>query len=97
MQQLTRSHLATCLFSVVLISGAPATVRAAADQATIQEILDGDQLFIDSRKARVQETASLTQQVITTRPLGVQPVKGMAELNVFTPEPADQHWSTPLA
>ena len=65
MQQLTRSHLTTCLFSVVQISGAPATVQAAADQATIQEILDGDQLFIDSRKARVRETAQ-TPQVIST-------------------------------
>ena len=48
----------------VLLAGAM-PVLANAQQATIQEILDGDQLYIDDQKAEVRETAH-SPQVIST-------------------------------
>ena len=49
----------------LLLIGSAASAHAAADKATVQEILDGDQLFIDSSKAQVRQTAT-TPQVIST-------------------------------
>ena len=40
--------------------------RAATESATVREILDGNQLFIDARQAKVNQTA-LTPQEITTQ------------------------------
>ena len=53
------------LVCAVFLIGATASAHAAADKATVQEILDGDQLFIDSKKAQVKQTAT-TPQVIST-------------------------------
>ena len=52
----------SCL-TITLVGTAP--VVANSEKATIQEILDGDELFIDDQKARVEETAQ-SPQVIST-------------------------------
>ena len=52
----------SCL-TIALIGAAP--VAASSGKATIEEILDGDELFIDDQKARVEETAQ-SPQVIST-------------------------------
>ena len=52
----------SCL-TVSLVGAAP--VVANAEKATIEEILDGDELFIDDQKARVEEIAR-SPQVIST-------------------------------
>ena len=52
----------SCL-TISLAANAP--VFANIQKATIQEILDGDELFIDDQKARVEETAQ-SPQVIST-------------------------------
>ena len=58
------SLLPTVLFSSLLLGSSPAAI-AGADQAVIQEILDGDELFIDSKKAKVKDTAQ-SPEVIRT-------------------------------
>ena len=64
MPPLQRTSWSAWIGTVLLIAST-APVHAAADKATVQEILDGDQLFIDSQKAKVKQTAS-TPQVIST-------------------------------
>ncbi|MAR06790.1 MAG: iron dicitrate transport regulator FecR [Cyanobium sp. NAT70] len=59
-----RLLLTGSLLGCLLVNASP-PAHAAADLATIQEILDGDQLYIDSKKAKVKETAQ-TPQVIST-------------------------------
>ena len=52
----------SCL-TISLVGTAP--VVANSEKATIEEILDGDELFIDDQKASVKETAQ-SPQVIST-------------------------------
>lgn len=47
----------------------PKSARAS-EAATVQEILDGNQLFIDARRAKVKETALSPQQITTQNSRG---------------------------
>jgi hypothetical protein len=49
----------------VLAIAAPAPTFAQATQATVQEILDGNQVFIQNRRAAVKDVAKQQQQVRT--------------------------------
>ena len=64
---MVRRHLSTflmlCLGTVAVVGAGPA-IRAA-ERATVQEILDGRELYIDDARARVQQTARTPQQVRT--------------------------------
>ena len=59
--------VSSCL--TALLTGAT-PVLANAQQATIQEILDGDQLYIDAQKAQVKETAHAPQVITIGRSRG---------------------------
>ena len=52
-----------CIFALAAPQMAP--VSAQATQATIQEILDGNQVFIQNRQASINDVASQQQQVRT--------------------------------
>lgn len=58
----------------------------AADSATVQEILDGNELFIDSKTARLKEKANAPQQVSTGNSRGQLAFEGGAagRLNRFS-------------
>jgi len=47
------------------LTGPAAASVAGADRATVKEILDGTELFIDSRQARVNEQAASPQEIST--------------------------------
>jgi len=49
----------------VLAIAAPAPISAQTTQATVQEILDGNQVFIQNRRAAVKDVARQQQQVRT--------------------------------
>jgi hypothetical protein len=53
------------LVAMALLAVTPAAGRAA-EKATVREILDGRELYIDERQARVKDTA-VTPQEVTTR------------------------------
>lgn len=61
--RITRAAVAVLLFAIGLPLLPP--VRADGMQATVQEILDGPETFIDSRQARVKDQASEPQQLST--------------------------------
>jgi ferric-dicitrate binding protein FerR (iron transport regulator) len=46
-------------------TGLAASADAGADRATVKEILDGTELFIDARQARVNEQAASPQEIST--------------------------------
>jgi hypothetical protein len=61
-------------------------VARAADSATVQEILDGNELFIDSKPAHLKEKANAPQQVSTGNSRGQLAFEGGAagRLNRFS-------------
>lgn len=63
----------------------PATAQAA-ESAVIREILDGDQLFVDARKARLNQKAAAPDQVSTGSSRGALafPSGALARINRFS-------------
>lgn len=66
-QRLSQRHRLTLLFTglSVLAIAAPTPISAQTTQATVQEILDGNQVFIQNRRAAVKDVARQQQQVRT--------------------------------
>jgi hypothetical protein len=62
-----RGVAATLLFLLLGLAATPALARQAA---TVQEILDGRELYIDQRQARVQQRAVAPQEISTGRSRG---------------------------
>jgi hypothetical protein len=72
------------LAACVAVAACPAA--RAADSATVQEILDGNELFIDTKPARLKEKANAPQQVSTGNSRGQLAFEGGAagRLNRFS-------------
>ncbi len=62
-KQVTFFFVGLCIFALAAPQLAPASAQST--QATVQEILDGDQVFIQNQRAYINEVASQQQQVRT--------------------------------
>lgn len=68
---MARRSLRHLLLGLLLLAPAGiAPAAGAAESAVIQEILDGDQLYVDSRQAKVKQKATAPQQVSTQNTRG---------------------------
>ncbi|MFS6826950.1 hypothetical protein [Cyanobium sp. ATX-6F1] len=62
---LSASGLLVGLALAMGLDAGTGSAARAADAATVQEILDGKELYIDSKPARVKDKAASPQQVST--------------------------------
>ncbi|MCS6813810.1 MAG: hypothetical protein NZ772_09610 [Cyanobacteria bacterium] len=66
LRQLSISLLGLVCFSLAIVSHSqPIAAQSGANLATISEILDGNQVFIQSRQAKVNDQARRGQKVMT--------------------------------
>ncbi len=65
-----RRVLSALMLAVLSLAVLPAGSARAGESATVREILDGNELFIDQRQARVKDKASAPQEVSTRNSRG---------------------------